>query len=145
MKEEFTVYKAVRVIEGGWFVSCTTGHPLFPEIKDWELAYVLGEETIAHEGSVGILCFVGPWACARFVRDGLHTLAPGYEFAVLECVTKHVPHEQHWVISDTRAFSALVTHYEQWPSVMDDAGVGYAPNGTYVVPSLTPRRIYKEK
>lgn len=141
MKEEtFTVYKVVRVVMGD-FVSSTTGHPLFPGTKAWELRYILGEETVAHEGSVGILCFVESWASIRFVLDNSTS---GYELAIVECVTKHVPHRQHLVINNTNRFEELVTSHGEWPGSRGHTGIGPAPAGTYVVPSLTPRRIYKE-
>ena len=142
MKETFTVYKAVRLVMGD-FYSSTIGLPRFVKSKKWELRYILGEETVAHEGSVGILCFVGSLACQAFIEN-LGYLYPNEWFAVLECATEHVPHRQYAVIDRVSSFPKWVTRYAEWPSIDDFNGIDQSPEGTYVVPSLTPRRIYKE-
>lgn len=143
-QETFTVYKAVRVV-GGDFVSSVTGHPKFPESKGWALEYVLGEETVAHWGSVGILCFNNPGACKMYLYS-IPYLRPGYEFAILECTTAHVPHRPFCILRNSGHFQRLVTHYNKWrlATIERGADVVIPPYGTCVVPSLTPRRIYKE-
>lgn len=143
-EEEFTVYKAVRVV-GGNFVSSVTGHPAYPETKAWELGYVLGEKAVAHEGSVGILCFGGVKACAKYLDNIPDRLRDEHRFAILECTTTHVPHRPFCILRNTARFSLLVTHRREWQHDPLGWDTFYTPPGTVVVPSLTPLRVYNER
>ena len=143
-QETFTVYKAVRLVMGD-FVSSIAGHPHFPETQDWELRYVLGYETVAHEGSMGILCFTSAKACRDYIEQLPSLYNSGRGFAVLECTTPHVPHQPLSILRNhTKPFLRLVAQYAIWSQRRSGWDTMTPPAGTVTVPSLTPRCIYKE-
>ena len=128
------VYKVCRVADDGTLRSAA----MSAEASQYgfDLEYPLNEEVHAPEGTVGIFCFPDLACAEKFTRR--MSITAYNKRVIVRCTTTHAPRQlwirygMTWVrLWRKKAHLLLLRQF-------NELGIYSTPNGTCVVPSLTP-------